>query len=60
MKEIRIGGGNVDSPKKLYKSPELHVINIDSCDIICTSPERSPEMGGNGDGNIPDNGNYYD
>lgn len=38
---IRMGGGNLDTPKKLYKVPELHVIDIESSDIICTSPSTA-------------------
>lgn len=38
---FRIGGGNLNTSKKLYQTPELRVINIDSCDLICTSPGAS-------------------
>ena len=29
--------------KKEYKMPTLKVVNLDSCDIICTSGEGSPK-----------------
>lgn len=45
-------GGDLDTPKKLYMAPELHVIDIDSTDIICTSP-----FGEDGEGNMPGMGN---
>lgn len=45
-------GGKNDTSKKLYKTPELHVIDIDSTDIICTSP-----FGEDGEGNMPGMGN---
>lgn len=41
MNELRLGGGKNDTSKKFYKSPELRVIDLESSDIICTSPSTA-------------------
>lgn len=50
------GGGKFSPSKKFYKPPVLHVVNIENCDIICTSTYD----GQNGNGTLPPNGNIYD
>lgn len=48
----QMGGGNSNASKKLYDAPELHVIEIENVEIICTSP-----FGEDGDGNMSGMGN---
>lgn len=41
MNLIQMGGGNSNTSKKFYDAPELRVIELESSDIICTSPSTA-------------------